>query len=1593
MAKKHRSLFSRKHSGKSKYRARKRRAAAQPNLGFESLETRKLLAVTSFQNGVGGYEGTEDTVLYSISPDSNFGSETSISPDQQDANGVRQGLLRFNDIIGDGNGQVPLGSTIDSATLSVSVVNSSVAQFQMSLYRMLDDWSESISTWNSFGDIGGVQSSEGEATDLPPDGILFDPNTGRMTFDITRSLRNWAAGQENFGWLLESTATDGWDWETSEAAVADRPILTVDFTAPSGAGDIEFIETELRQGEGNSGTTTASVTVSRLGGVSGEVSATYTIAAGTAQGTDFVADTGTVTFANGESRKTIDVVFNGDTELEGNETLTVTLSNATGGATIGTNDVATVTIADDDALINEVLANISPLSSQNILTDETDREFVELIGTPGASLDGYYFVIFEGQEEETAGTTDETGSGVADLVVDLSGQTFGSNGLLVLTPTNWAYTPADGTNTLIVADLDANAGGIEDDSQTYALIRSSVAIVQGTDYDTVGDFGTDTTREAVDIPPGSVGVLDVAPFTDGTAQIVDSVSVFNGGSDRDRAAVTPDIGLPGVHVHQPTGAADSGNVASDAVSRREGNIIPNTIGAWFNGDILDTRVVDEQGANLDVIEYLNGTTRISVVAPEGSVLTPGAPNTLNNIAVASNVDSVDEAGGPTVTFTVTRTGDTSLLADVDFTTVDGTALAGSDYIAQSGTLSFGDGETTKEIVVQVIDDGVAEGFETFGVALSNADSPFLITQGNASVTINDADVLVATFQNNDSNNYSGTVDTTIDAEQPFNNFGFDSRVIVDDAAGNPDFGGAEGADIRPQQGLLRFDDLFGAGTGQVSEGAQIFGGFLTLNVVNSSSTSAEVEVYRVLQAWEDANSNWLDPQGSAGGTVANGFTPDGAEAAAEPDSVVPFPGIGGKVQVPVSQETLQGWANGTLDNNGWVFISDSDSSWEFSSAQQFNVDGINLRPELTILYTEPAGDAAGEFEFTLAEESVREGDTATVTVQRVGGSFGAASVDYTVSFDTADASDISSSTSGTLNFADGVTSQTFQVQTSSDSDLELDETLNLTLTGDLLPGGRDSSVLTIRNDDVNPTSPPVLVNEIVYNQPGNDGGAEMFELAGTPNAPLGGLYAVVIAGDVGPDQGATDLVVDLGSFNNGASGITLIGARDTFVWDVPADTTYIGLEELNVEFLGGADNGTSTYALIYSPLTPLHTGRFDYDWDNDGSLELPLGATIIDSIAIQDNSTEDSTYGPGSNALQTNPTSSFDAVTRFPGNTSRNTASAWYGADLFGANDALVYDAAQSTGNIPSVGAAATPGRTNTGNDAANPIVTVDSITESDGIFTINFSGSVEQVLIGDGTSFDSPTEGPGISVTNTAGTVIPGVDAAIREDNLTGFGTSSLEIAFTGSATVGGRLPEGTYNINFVGNSVVANGRALDAAGSGSPSIASIEITAPAPPTTDADFDNDGDVDGADFLAWQRGFGTGTTNAEGDADGDGDVDAADLAEWRGEYGSPAPIAAPAQAVAAAPQVVVEQPAFESSEALVLPARAWIPAPRSTYATAEEAPVDTEQAIAVLLDSAFASAEITASSDVVSDDVLIEAESGDESEDAVDDAFAELALA
>jgi parallel beta-helix repeat protein len=104
--------------------------------------------------------------------------------------------------------------------------------------------------------------------------------------------------------------------------------------------------------------------------------------------------------------------------------------------------------------------------------------------------------------------------------------------------------------------------------------------------------------------------------------------------------------------------------------------------------------------------------------------------------------SITEQGSPTLTVTVTRvvgagTAEGSLSVDYA-TVVGGTATAGADYTAATGTLTFGPTDTSLTFTVPVIDDALLEGDETVNLALTNISVPGgLGTQSTAVATITD----------------------------------------------------------------------------------------------------------------------------------------------------------------------------------------------------------------------------------------------------------------------------------------------------------------------------------------------------------------------------------------------------------------------------------------------------------------------------------------------------------------------------------------------------------------------------------------------------------------------------------------------------------------------------------------------------------------------------------------------------------------------------------------------------------------------------------------------------------------------------------------
>ena len=77
---------------------------------------------------------------------------------------------------------------------------------------------------------------------------------------------------------------------------------------------------------------------------------------------------------------------------------------------------------------------------------------------------------------------------------------------------------------------------------------------------------------------------------------------------------------------------------------------------------------------------------------------------------------------------------------VDYATRDGTATAGADYTAASGTLTFAAGEQSKTVNVTVLEDAHDDGGETLELTLSNVVGATIV-DGTATGTINNSDPL------------------------------------------------------------------------------------------------------------------------------------------------------------------------------------------------------------------------------------------------------------------------------------------------------------------------------------------------------------------------------------------------------------------------------------------------------------------------------------------------------------------------------------------------------------------------------------------------------------------------------------------------------------------------------------------------------------------------------------------------------------------------------------------------------------------------------------------------------------------------------------
>jgi chitinase len=114
-----------------------------------------------------------------------------------------------------------------------------------------------------------------------------------------------------------------------------------------------------------------------------------------------------------------------------------------------------------------------------------------------------------------------------------------------------------------------------------------------------------------------------------------------------------------------------------------------------------------------------------------------APVTPPTISIANAAVAEGNSGSTNMAFTATLSKASDKTVTVGYATANGTATAGSDYTAASGTLTFAPGVTAQQVNVSVIGDTTVEPTETFTVALSNPTNGTLATATATGTITND----------------------------------------------------------------------------------------------------------------------------------------------------------------------------------------------------------------------------------------------------------------------------------------------------------------------------------------------------------------------------------------------------------------------------------------------------------------------------------------------------------------------------------------------------------------------------------------------------------------------------------------------------------------------------------------------------------------------------------------------------------------------------------------------------------------------------------------------------------------------------------------
>ena len=544
--------------------------------------------------------------------------------------------------------------------------------------------------------------------------------------------------------------------------------------------------------EGNAGVTNATFVVSLARGISQPVTVDYTTSdVTTTAGVDYATTSGTLTFPPGNVQQSIVVPVIGDTLNEANETFRVTLSNATNG-TITTGQ-ATGTITNDDPVVSVTIGDVTitegsggtvsaqvPVTLSTAAGQTVSVGFTTAAGTAAATTD---YTTTTGTVTFPAGSTSQTI--VVPIVTDLtyeSDETFAVN---LRTPVNVTIARTQAIVTIVNDDpvpqisisnpsvTEGNTGTVNGNfSVTLSNPSSSVITVNyatadgtavaGLDYTAVSgvvSFSAGATSRTITVPiigdtlaePNETFTVNLSAPVNATLATTQATGTILDNDPQPSIRITDltltegDTGTIDAVLTVTLSAASSFPISVNYATGTTGTATPGVDFTPVSGTLSFAPGVTSLPVTVavigDTINEANETIHVDLTTPVNATIADsrGIITIVENDPVPSitvNDISVTEgnSGTKTATFTFTLSAASAQTVRVTYATADGTAFAGIDYTARSGTLTFNPGVTTLTLAITVRGDTVPELDETVLLNLS-APANATLTRTSATLTI------------------------------------------------------------------------------------------------------------------------------------------------------------------------------------------------------------------------------------------------------------------------------------------------------------------------------------------------------------------------------------------------------------------------------------------------------------------------------------------------------------------------------------------------------------------------------------------------------------------------------------------------------------------------------------------------------------------------------------------------------------------------------------------------------------------------------------------------------------------------------------------